>query len=90
MNSGSSSEKVSLPWIKGINKSDLNNVLILNKNPRTRNEYKVDELDEPRFKKERGENWFSNRAVDEWNKLSKSSVERNTTGFQMEAGQIQR
>ena len=56
-------------WVKGFNKGDINKVLIVKEKVRTRTYgFKLDKF---RFRKEIGENWFTNRVVEEWNKLSK-------------------
>ena len=63
-------------WMKGINKGDLNEVLIPTSNLRTRNNgFKLDKF---KFRKEIGRNWFTNRVVDEWNKLSRQILEADT------------
>lgn len=66
-----------------MNKGYLENVLNLNTNrtPRS-NECKLDRF---RFRKEICKNWFTNRLVEEWNKLSKYHiVEANTiNGFKL-------
>ena len=63
-------------WIKGINKGDLYEVLIPKNDTRTRgNGYKLDKF---RFRKDIGKNWFTNRVVDQWNKLSKYVVDANS------------
>ena len=63
-------------WFKGVNKGDINQVLVVSKQVRTRtNGYKLDKV---RFKKEIGRNWFTNRVVDEWNRLSKDVVSAKT------------
>ncbi len=63
-------------WVKGFNKGDINQVLLVSNQVRTRtNVYKLDKF---RFKKEIGKNWFTNRVVEEWNKLSKKVVSART------------
>ena len=55
-------------WIKGFNKGDINKVLLVSTSNRTiSNGYKLEKF---RFRKEIGKNWFTNRVVDEWNRLS--------------------
>ena len=55
-------------WVKGFNKGDINKVLIVSGPGITRtNGYKLEKF---RFKKELGKHWFTNRVVDEWNRLS--------------------
>ncbi len=51
-------------WMKGYNKGDINKVLIVREQGRTR--------------KDIGKNWFTNRVVDEWNRLSSHVVSANT------------
>ena len=48
---------------------DVSKILRISNQDRTRNNgFKIEES---RCKKEIGKNWFSNRVVDEWNKLSR-------------------
>lgn len=62
-------------WGKGINKGDVNKVLNINNQDRTRsNGFKLDKF---RLKKEIGRHWFGNRVVDEWNKLPSNIVSVN-------------
>ena len=59
-------------WIKGFNKGDVSKVLIANEQNRTRsNGFKLKKF---RFKKEIGRYWFTNRVVDEWNRLNEHVV----------------
>ncbi len=63
-------------WMKGYNKGDVNMVLIVKEQGRTRsNGFKLDKF---RFNKDIGKNWFTNRVVDEWNRLSGHVVSANT------------
>ena len=63
-------------WMKGYNKGDINKVLIVREQNRTRsNGFKLDKF---RFNREIGKNWFTNRVVDEWNRLSSHVVSANT------------
>ena len=63
-------------WIKGINKGDISKVLIVSGPGITRtNGFKLEKF---RFRKEIGKNWFTNRVVDEWNRLSRHVVSANT------------
>ena len=63
-------------WVKGINKGDIDKVLIISEQDRTRsNGFKLDKF---RFRREIGRNWFTNRVVDEWNKLSNFVVSAGT------------
>ncbi len=62
--------------MKGYNKGDANKVLIVREQGRTRsNGCKLDKL---RLNKDIGKNWFTNRIMDEWNKLSSHVVSGNT------------
>ena len=55
-------------WYRGYNKGDVNIILRISNQDRTRNNgFK---LEKSRYKKEIGKNWFSNRVVDKWNALS--------------------
>ena len=59
-------------WVKGINKGSIEQVIEISSQGRTRsNEYK---LDKPRFRTERGRHWFTNRVVNDWNRLDKHVV----------------
>ena len=63
-------------WVKGFNKGDINKVLIVKEQGRTRNNgYKLDKF---RFKKDIGKNWFTNRVVNEWNRLGEHVVSAET------------
>ena len=63
-------------WFKGINKGDINLVLKINNQGRTRsNGFKLDKF---RFRKEIGRNWFGNRVVDQWNRLPYYVVSANS------------
>ena len=65
-------------WVKGYNKGDLGKVLILSEHDRTRsNGFKLDKY---RFRKEIGRNWFTNRVVDEWNRLTRHVIEASSLG----------
>ena len=47
---------------------------------RTRNNgFKFDQF---KFRREIGRNWFTNRVVDEWNKLNRNSESRHDRYFQ--------
>ncbi len=66
----------SLKWMKGYNKGDINKVLVVREQGRTRsNGFKLDKF---RITKDIGKNWFTNRVVDEWNRLSSHVVSGNT------------
>ena len=65
-------------WIKGYNRGDINKVLIFSEHGRTRsNGFKLDKF---RFRKEIGRNWFTNRVVEEWNRLDSHVVEAASLG----------
>ena len=59
-------------WVKGFNKGDISRVLIVSGPGVTRtNGFKLEKF---RFRKEIGKNWFTNRVVDEWNRLNEHVV----------------
>ena len=63
-------------WYRGYNKGDVNRILRISNQDRTRNNgFK---LEKSRYKKEIGKNWFSNRVVDKWNALSGQVVSART------------
>ncbi|KAG7166732.1 RNA-directed DNA polymerase from mobile element jockey-like 30 [Homarus americanus] len=63
-------------WVKGINKGDIDKDFIISEQDKTRsNGFKLDKF---RFRREIGRNWFTNRVVDEWNKLSNFVVSAGT------------
>ena len=63
-------------WYRGYDKGDVNRILRISNQDRTRNNgFK---LEKSRYKKEIGKNWFSNRVVDEWNALSGQVVSART------------
>ena len=63
-------------WVKGFNKGDINKVLIVKERIKTRtNGFKLDKF---RFRKKIGKNVFTNRVVEEWNKLGKHVVSVGT------------
>ena len=63
-------------WYRGYNKGDVSKILKISSQDRTRsNGFK---LEKSRYKKELGKNWFSNRVVDEWNRLSSQVVGAET------------
>ncbi len=62
--------------MKGYSKGDISKVLVVREQGRTRsNGFKPDKF---RFSKDIGKNWFTNRVVDEWNRLSSHVVSANT------------
>ena len=64
--------------VRGFNKRDISKILIVSGPGRTRtNGYKLEKF---RFKKEIGKNWFTNRVVDEWNRLSNHVVSAKFIG----------
>ena len=63
-------------WMKGLNKGDTHKVLLVGEQSRTRNNgFKLDKF---RFNRDIGKNWFTNRVVDEWNRLSSHVVSAKT------------
>ena len=55
-------------WYRGYDKVDISKIFKFNNQDIIRNNgFKLDKL---RFRREMGRNWFSNRVVDEWNRLS--------------------
>ncbi|KAK8720446.1 hypothetical protein OTU49_013315, partial [Cherax quadricarinatus] len=63
-------------WKTGINKGDVNSVLKISSQDRTRsNGFKLEKF---RFRKDIGKHWFGNRVVDEWNKLPSTVIEAKT------------
>lgn len=62
-------------WVKGINIGNIDDLLALKTDIRTQSN--MYELDEFRFWKGIGRNWFINRVVNEWNKLSSYVVKAN-------------
>lgn len=62
--------------MKGFNKGDVNKILIVKEPGGMRsNGFKSDKF---RFNKDIGKNWFTNRVVDEWNRLDSHVVGANT------------
>ena len=63
---------------KGFNKEDVGKVLTISSQDRTRNNgFKLEKC---RFSKEISRNWFTNRMVDDWNRLSQQVVSAQTIG----------
>ena len=63
-------------WVKGFNKKDINKIIIVKEEVRARiNGFKLDMF---RFRKDVNKNWFTNKVVEEWNKLSKHMVSTGT------------
>ncbi len=62
--------------MKGFNKGAVNKVLVVEEQGRTRSNCL--KLDEFRFNKDMSRNQFTNRVVDEWNKLGSHVVGANT------------
>ncbi len=59
-------------WMKGFNRGKVNKVLVVKEPGRTRsNGFKLDKF---RLNNDLGRNWFTNRMVDEWNKLGSHVV----------------
>ncbi len=62
--------------MKGYNKGDVNKVLLVREQGRMcSNGFKLDKF---RFSKDIGKNWFTNRVVDEWDRLSSHVVSADT------------
>jgi len=60
--------------VKGFKKGDIGKVLTVNEQTRTRsNGFKLNKC---RFNKDIGRNWFKNKVVDVWNRLSKPVSKR--------------
>ena len=56
-------------WVKGNNKGSIEQVIEISSQARTRsNGYK---LDKPRFRTDIGRHWFTNRVVNDCNRLDK-------------------
>ena len=55
-------------WMKGFNKSDVGKVLTINSQEKFR------------FRKNIDRNWFTNRVVDDWTRLSQQIVSAQTIG----------
>ncbi len=63
-------------WMRGFNTGDIDKVLMVSGPGRTRsNGFKLEKF---RFNKDIGKNWFTNRVVYEWNRLSSHVVSGNT------------
>ena len=63
-------------WFRGYNKGDVSEILVVCNQDRMRsNGFKLDKW---RFNTEIGRNWFTNRVVDEWNRLSSQVVSANS------------
>ena len=63
-------------WMRGFNTGNVNKVLVVSEPGRTRsNGFKLEKF---RFNKDIGKNWFINRVMDEWNRLSSHVVSANT------------
>ena len=65
-------------WQKGYNKGDVDKILKVSGQARTRNNgFKLEKV---RFRREIGRYWFSNRVVDDWNRLSREVVSAESLG----------
>ena len=61
-------------WVKGFNKGHVGKVLTISSRDRTRNNgFKLEKCG---FNKEIGRNWLTNRVVDDWNRLSQCTDNR--------------
>ncbi len=63
-------------WMKGYNKGNINKVLIVREQGRTPSNWL--KLDKFKFSKDIGKSWYTNRVVDEWNRLSSHVMSGNT------------
>ena len=64
--------------LRGYNKGDITKVLRVNNQDITRNNgFKQEKF---KFRRETGRNWFSNKVVDEWNRLNNHIVSIQTLG----------
>ena len=64
--------------MKGFNKRDEGKILTIISQDRTRNNgFKLEKC---RFNKEIGKTWFTNRVVDDWNRLSQQVDSAQTLG----------
>ena len=65
-----------LKWIQGFNKGNVGKGFTISSQDRTRsNGFKLKKY---RFRKEMSRNWFTNRVVDDWNRLSHQVVSAQT------------
>ena len=65
-------------WVKGINKGNIDQVLKISSQDRTRgNGYKLEKL---RFGTDLGRYWFTNRVVNSWNRLGRHVVSAESMG----------
>jgi len=65
-------------WVKGINKGNIDQVIEFNSQDRTRgNGYKLEKL---RFRTDIGRYWFTNRVVNDWNRLDRHVVGAESIG----------
>ena len=65
-------------WVEGINKGNIEQVIEISNQERTRgNGYKLEKL---RFGTDVGRYWFTNRVVNDWNRLSRHVVSAETIG----------
>ena len=64
--------------MKGFNIGDVRKVLTISSQDRTRNNGFT--LEKCRFSKEIGRNWFTNRVMDDWNRLIQQVVSAQTIG----------
>ena len=63
---------------KGFDKGDVGKVLTISSQDKTRrNGFKLEKC---RCRKDIGRNWFTNRVVDDWNRLSDQVVSTQTIG----------
>ena len=67
-----------LKWVKGTSKENIDQVLKISSQDRTRgNGYKLENL---RFRIDLGRYWFTNRLVNDWNRLGRHVVNAESIG----------
>ena len=71
-------------WMKGINKGDIEKVLIRSTLVETRGNGM--KLEKYRFRRDSGKYWFGNRVVDLWNRLAREVVGCRFTGRRWPSG----
>ena len=65
-------------WVKGINKGNIDQVLEISSQDRTReNGYMLEKL---RFRTDIARYWFTNRVVNDWNRLGRHVVSAESIG----------
>ena len=73
-----STQSITAFIVKGINKGNIDQVIEISSQNRTRgNGYKLEKL---RFRTDVGKYWFTNRVVNQWNRLGRHVVSAETVG----------